>query len=133
MFSNLARLIRVISTEDDNNVVFDPVRVGAVAGVGVYLLGGLSIVVMGLHTVWFTTTPIDYQSFGIGFAAWGGGLGAILAGVGGAMFAKAHADATSSTVKVTEMVESPPEELQKKTTITEVGPKAKGKSNADNL
>lgn len=62
---------KTILTEDDNNLVWDPVRITAITG---------ALMFMGL-TVWtviWQGNPFDYLNFGAGFAALLTALGAAL-------------------------------------------------------
>lgn len=93
MMGSLGAFLKVISTEDPENEVYDPVRVGAVAGLAVYIFGGLALIATAFHTAWFLKTAPDFAGLGTGLAAWGVGLGGALAGIGGALLGKAHADA----------------------------------------
>ena len=80
--------------EDDANQVPDPLRMGLLGILGIYLLGGIAMIVALLHAVWFRhDMPVDFQSFGIGFAAWATGGGALLTGAGFGIFGKAKGDA----------------------------------------
>lgn len=117
MFIGISHILKAITTDDDKNVVIGMVRVGWVAGLGVYLFGGLSMIAVMLRIAWSQNTAADYSSFGIGFAAWCGGLSAYIAAGAGALWMQAKADAVPVTT-VTHTVENPP---MKETVTTEMG------------
>ncbi len=113
-------LLKTITTEDDANKVFDPVRLLFIGGGVFYMCGGAALIIVLLHAVWFLKTPPDFQSFGIGIAAWGAGFGAYLAGGGTGLMAKAHGDALTGTVTEVTETKVPPAKpiVETKTTTT---------------
>lgn len=119
MFLRISHILKAITTDDDKNVVIGMVRVGWVAGLGVYLFGGLSMIMVMLKLAWDTKTAADYSSFGMGFGAWLAGLSAYIAAGAGALWMQAKADAVPVTT-VTHTVENPP---MKETVTTEMGNK----------
>lgn len=74
-----AGLLRTISTEDDANRVYDPVRVIAVSGAVMFF--GLTI-----WTVMVQGHEFQYLGFGAGF-------GALLTALGAALYMKSKGDA----------------------------------------
>ena len=92
------------------------------------LLGGLAMIVTMLGNLFTLKTATDFQSFGIGFAAWSGGLGAYIAAGAGALWMQAAADAVPPPKKqvVTETVDNPPNKPVTKTTVIETPPKDEG-------
>lgn len=89
-----AGMVRTMLTEDDANKVWDPVRVGFLAGMVVYLFGGCALVGALVHVIWVNKQVADFQSYGIALAAWGAGFGAYLTGTGAALWMKAKGDKT---------------------------------------
>lgn len=87
-----AGMVRTMLTEDEANKVWDPVRMGFLAGLVVYLVGGCVLIAALIHTVWANHTAADFQAYGIALAAWGTGFGGYLAGTGGALWMKAKGD-----------------------------------------
>lgn len=69
-----AGLLKTISTEDDDNSVYDPVRVIAVAG---------AIMFFGL-TMW----TVMVQGHEFRYLEFGGGFGALLGALGAALYMK---------------------------------------------
>lgn len=90
----LFRQIWNMMCEDDANLVLDPLRVGFVAGMAVYLTGGAALVIALLHKTYFSHDPLDLQAYGIALAAWATGLGGLLTGTGAGVMMKAKGDAT---------------------------------------
>lgn len=80
--------------EDDDNNVADPLRAGFLAGMAIYLVGGIALIFALVHKVLFTPDHgADLMSFGGAMAAWAGGLGLLLTGTGGALWMKSKGDA----------------------------------------
>ncbi len=99
-------ILKKITTDDDANIVPGMIRVGWIAILCVILAGGIGMIVTMLRIAWVTKTATDFQSFGIGFAAWMGGASAFVLGGAGALWMQAKADAVPATVTTT--VERPP-------------------------
>lgn len=74
----MAGLLKTITTEDDANKVYDPVRIIAVA---------LAILFIVL-TAW----SVIVQGHEFKYLEFGGGAGGLLTAVGGALYMKAKAD-----------------------------------------
>lgn len=85
-------MVRTMLTEDDANKVWDPVRMGFLGGLVVYLFGGCVLIAALIHTVWSNQSAADFQAYGIALAAWGAGFGGYLTGAGGALWMKARGD-----------------------------------------
>ncbi len=116
-------ILKTITTEDDANKVADPVKLVWLTGAIIYMFAGLAFIIMGAITVWRLKTAFDYQSYGIGIAAWGGGFGTYVLTGAGALWAKAHADVVTGTTVVTKTTEKPPQAPVQETTVTETKPK----------
>lgn len=72
-------MLRTISTEDDANQVYDPVRIIAICG---------AVMFFGL-TVW----TVCIQGHEFRYLEFGGGFGALLGALGAALYMKAKGDA----------------------------------------
>lgn len=70
------KIHRQILTEDDDNEVWDPVRIGAA-------IGFLSLIGLEFYAVIATGKPFDAQAFGIA-------LGSYISGTGLALWASSH-------------------------------------------
>lgn len=74
-----AGVIRQIATEDDGNRVFDPVRVIAICGAVMFFA----------LTIW----TVCVQGHEFRYLEFGGGFGALLGALGGALYLKAKGGA----------------------------------------
>lgn len=87
------RQIWNMSCEDDDNTQIDPLRVGFLAGLVLYLYGGVVLIQALAHIVWASDKATDLQAFGVALGAWAAGLGAYITATGGALWMKAKGDA----------------------------------------
>jgi uncharacterized membrane protein YedE/YeeE len=87
-----AGMVRTMLTEDDANKVWDPVRIGFLGGMVIYLGGGCVLIAALMHTVWGNHAAVDFQAYGIALAAWASGFGVYLTGTGAALWMKAKGD-----------------------------------------
>jgi hypothetical protein len=85
-----ASLLQVLSTEDEANQVYDPIRIQFIIGCVVTLLAMFTFI--GLAIVKADT--FNPSSFGTGFAALLAGLGTYIGGTGAALFMNAKAPET---------------------------------------
>jgi hypothetical protein len=110
-----------MACEDDANTVLDPLRMGFLGILGTYLVGGIAMIVALLHAVWFRhDMPVDFQAFGIGFAAWAAGGGTLLTGAGAGVMMKSKGDAmTGTTVEIKKTVVPPDAPITQTTTTTQ--------------
>ncbi len=118
MIDAIRHLLKTITTDDDQNSAIGMVRVGWVAGLGVGLLGGLSMIVTMLGNLFSLKAATDFSQFGIGFAAWLGGFGAYVVAGAGALWAQAKADQVGAPTVVTETLKPGPP-VEKTITTTE--------------
>ena len=85
-----AGLLRILSTEDDANRVFDPIRIQFLVGSCIALLAMFGYIVFaGYHAIYDKT--FDPVAYGTGFAAILGAFGTYVATNGVAIFMLAKA------------------------------------------